>query len=87
MAWIVDNASDEAVIECQQEIRRLRGVVRELQEEVNKNQLSQRAVWKDHKVIGHLYLSDGQVNDLNSLKDIGIYVGFDETTEPDKYSN
>lgn len=87
MAWVVDNASDEAVIECQKEIRRLRGAVRELQNEAEENKLVKRAVWKDHKVIGHLYLSDKQVNDLNSLKDIGIYVGLDETTEPEQYNN
>ncbi len=85
MAWVVDNASDEAVIECQKEIRRLRSVVRELQDEANKNKLFKRAIWKDHKVIGHVYLSDKQVDELNSLKDIGIYVGFDETTKPEQY--
>jgi len=75
MSWIVDNPSDEAVIECQKEIRRLRGVVREMEKEARKNLPSERAVWKDHEIIGHIYLTDEQVEALNNLKDIGIFVG------------
>lgn len=85
MAWICDNETDEAVIECQIEIRRLRGVVRELQDSARANQTKKRALWKDHKVIGYADLSDKQVEELNSIKETGVYVGFDETTNPKAY--
>ena len=80
--WICDNESDAVIIECQKEIRRLRGVVRQLEAEVKENTCSERAVWKDHKVVGYVCLTDKQTEELNSLKGIDIYIGFDRKTNP-----
>ncbi len=43
------------------------------------------AVWKDHSVIGYVSLSEDQKNELNSLPGIGIYIGIDKKTNPEKY--
>lgn len=86
MSWICDNESDFAVLEAQKEIRRLHSVIREMKEE-QENTLPKRAVWKDKKVIGYIHLTDEQSEELNSLKDIGIYIGFDKVTNPQAYIN
>lgn len=85
MSWVCENESDLAVIECQKEIRRLHGVIRTMEEKEYKNLPSQRAVWKDKKVIGYVYLTDQQVDAFNIIEDIGIYIGFDKVTKPEAY--
>lgn len=43
------------------------------------------AIWKDKQVIGYIELTEEQKNELNKIKDIGVYFGFDRTTNPEKY--
>lgn len=45
------------------------------------------AIWKDGVVIGYISLTEAQKNKLNSIKEIGLYFGFDRTTKPEKYVN
>ena len=44
------------------------------------------AIWKDKKVIGYIQLTSEQASKLNSIKDIGLYFGFDQITNPEKYN-
>jgi hypothetical protein len=43
------------------------------------------AIWKCHEVIGYIELTHEQKEKLNSM-DLGLYIGFDEITNPEKYS-
>lgn len=43
------------------------------------------AIWKDYKVIGYVDMPEESAKQLNGTKDIGIYLGFDKTTAPEKY--
>lgn len=43
------------------------------------------AIWKDKEVIDYIQLTEEQVKQLNSIKGIGVYFGFDKTTNPEKY--
>lgn len=45
------------------------------------------AVWKDKEVIGYINLTRDQKDILNNIKDIGIYIGFDNVTSPKQYKN
>ena len=45
------------------------------------------AIWKNQLVIGYIYLTEEQKNTLNSIPNIGIYIGFDRVTNPEKYVN
>lgn len=85
MTWVCDNETDMAVIECQKEIKRLRSVIRQLEEEKQGNLPSVRAVWKDKKVIGYIHLTDQQTEQFNKLENTGIYIGFDRVTNPEAY--
>ena len=49
--------------------------------------MKEYAIWKNHKVIRHVYLTKEQAHTLNGIKDIGLYFGFDEKTNPEKYRN
>jgi hypothetical protein len=44
------------------------------------------AIWKDHKVVGYIDLTEEQKGILNKIPGIGVYFGFDRTTRPDKYA-
>ena len=52
--------------------------------EESKN-MKEYAIWKDHKVIGYVYLTKDQANVLNSTKGIDLYFGFDKKTSPERY--
>lgn len=43
------------------------------------------AIWKNHKVIGYIELTEEQRQILNGIFGIGVYFGFDETIQPEKY--
>lgn len=43
------------------------------------------AIWKDHKVIGYIDLSEDQASILNKNKETGLYFGFDKITNPEHY--
>lgn len=43
------------------------------------------AIWKDHKVVGYIDLTEEQKRILNKVPGIGVYFGFDRTTRPEKY--
>lgn len=45
------------------------------------------AIWQDKKVIGYIDLTEEQRDRLNSIHGIGIYIGFDFKTNPEKYCN
>lgn len=44
------------------------------------------AIWLNNKVTGYVKLSEEQAKEINNMKDIGFYLGYDEKTNPDKYS-
>ena len=52
---------------------------------VISNIMKKYAIWKDHKVIGYVDIPEESAKQLNRTKDIGIYLGFDKTTAPEKY--
>ena len=43
------------------------------------------AIWKDKKVIGYIELTEQQKELLNGVQGIGVYFGFDNKTNPEKY--
>lgn len=43
------------------------------------------AIWKNHKVIGYIKLTEEQRQLLNGILGIGVYFGFDKVTQPEKY--
>lgn len=43
------------------------------------------AIWKDKKVVGYIEMTEEQRNIINSIQDIGIYIGFDKATRPEMY--
>lgn len=43
------------------------------------------AIWKDHKVVGYIELTEEQKDTLNKIPNINVYFGFDEITAPEKY--
>ena len=43
------------------------------------------AIWKDHKVIGYVDMPEESAKQMNGIKGIGIYLGLDKTTAPEKY--
>lgn len=43
------------------------------------------AIWKNHKVIGYIELTEEQRQLLNGTPEIGVYFGFDKVTQPEKY--
>lgn len=43
------------------------------------------AIWKDREVVDYIKLTEEQAAQLNSIKGIGIYFGFDPKTNPEKY--
>jgi len=45
------------------------------------------AIWKAHEVVGYISLTEEQVVALNSIPGIGVYFGFDATTNPEKYAS
>ena len=42
------------------------------------------AIWKDREVVDYIKLTEEQAAQLNSIKGIGIYFGFDSKTNPEK---
>ena len=44
------------------------------------------AIWKDHKVVGYIDLTEEQKRILNKVPGIGVYFGFDRTTRSEKYA-
>ena len=43
------------------------------------------AIWKDHKVIGYIDLTEAQRQKLNGTSGIDVYFGFDRITKPEMY--
>lgn len=43
------------------------------------------AIWQNGKVIGYVEMPQESARKLNEIKGIGVYLGFDETTAPEKY--
>lgn len=43
------------------------------------------AIWKDHKVVGYIELTEEQKETLNKIPGIGVYFGFDRVTQSDRY--
>lgn len=43
------------------------------------------AIWKDHKVIGYIQLTEEQKEVLNNTTGIGLYFGVDNVTAPESY--
>ena len=43
------------------------------------------AIWKDKEVVDSIKLTEEQVMQLNGIKEIGVYFGFDSKTNPEKY--
>lgn len=49
------------------------------------NNMNKYAIWKNHKVIGYIELTDLQRQTINSVPDLGIYIGYDAATNPELY--
>lgn len=47
--------------------------------------LKRTAIWKDCRVIGYAHISSEQADALNRIRGLGVYFGFDRTTNPEKY--
>lgn len=45
------------------------------------------AIWKGKEVVDYIKLTEEQVMQLNGIKGIGVYFGFDSKTNPEKYIN
>lgn len=45
------------------------------------------AIWKDHKVIGYIDLTEEQRQKLNETSGINVYFGFDRVTKPEMYED
>lgn len=45
------------------------------------------AIWKDHKVIGYIDLTEEQRQTLNGTHGIDVYFGYDRVTRPDLYND
>lgn len=43
------------------------------------------AIWKDKNVVGYIEMTEEQRNTINSIHNIGIYIGFDKVTRPEMY--
>lgn len=44
------------------------------------------AIWKNHKVVVYIDLTEEQKRILNEVPGIGVYFGFDRTTRLEKYA-
>jgi hypothetical protein len=44
------------------------------------------AIWQDNVVKGYIALEKEQADAINSLPNIGLYLGFDCFTEPEHYA-
>ena len=49
------------------------------------NNMNKYAIWKDHKVIDYIELTNQQRQTINSIPDLGIYIGYDAATNPELY--
>lgn len=47
---------------------------------------TEMAVWKDHNVIGYVNLTHEQADTFNRIHGLGVYFGFDKTTNPERYA-
>lgn len=45
------------------------------------------AIWKNHKVIGYIEMTEEQKEVINGIHGIGIYIGYDEVLKPGLYEN
>lgn len=45
------------------------------------------AIWKDHKVIGYIELTETQRQTLNGISGIDVYFGYDKVTRPEMYDD
>lgn len=45
------------------------------------------AIWKDHKVIGYIDLTEDQRQTLNGTSGIDVYFGYDRVLRPDLYND
>ena len=45
------------------------------------------AIWKDHKVIGYIDLTEEQRQTLNGTHGINVYFGYDRVLRPDLYND
>ena len=43
------------------------------------------AIWKNHVVIGYIELTEEQAHELNGIKGIDVYFGFDKEISSEKY--
>lgn len=43
------------------------------------------AIWKSHKVIGYIELTNEQKEQLNGTRGIDVYFGFDDKLKPEMY--
>jgi len=43
------------------------------------------AIWHAHNVVGYINLTPEQAEQLNSIPSIGVYFGYDEKTNPERY--
>ena len=43
------------------------------------------AIWKDKEVVDYIKLTEEQAMQLNGIKGIWVYFGFDSKTNPEKY--
>lgn len=43
------------------------------------------AIWKNHKVIGYIELTEEQKEQLNGTRGIDVYFGFDDKLKPEMY--
>ena len=48
-------------------------------------ELNKYAIWKDHKVIDYIFLTEEQRQKINSIPDLGVYIGFDRVIKPEMY--
>ena len=79
---------DEEVLSCQKEIRRLRSVVRELQEEVDKQKQKNKVVrskvgelrekFERYKTIAYNAMAEGQIEERMEHRDVLIELGISE---------
>ncbi len=45
------------------------------------------AIWKDHKVIGYIELTEEQRQILNGTSGIDVYFGYDRLIKPEMYND
>lgn len=49
------------------------------------NELKKMAIWKNHVVIGYVEMTQEVADALNNISGIGVYIGFDPITAPERY--